>query len=60
MTMLFVFVIMGATDEWVQAAFAPIQIGLALTMTIPASIPVTNTSVSPARSRHGRFRMKCN
>ena len=50
MTMLFVFVIMGATDEWVPAGLAPIPIGLALTLIILASIPVTNTSVNPARS----------
>lgn len=50
MTTLFVFVIMGATDEWVPAGLAPIPIGLALTLIILASIPVTNTSVNPARS----------
>ena len=50
MTMLFVFAIMGATDEWVPAGLAPIPIGLALTLIILASIPVTNTSVNPARS----------
>jgi aquaporin Z len=50
MTMLFVFVIMGATDQRVPAGFAPIPIGLALTLIILVSIPVTNTSVNPARS----------
>jgi aquaporin Z len=47
----FVFVIMGATDiTRVPAAFAPISIGLALTLIHLVSIPVTNTSVNPARS----------
>jgi glycerol uptake facilitator-like aquaporin len=52
--MLFAFVIMGATDEWVPAGLAPIPIGLALTLIILASIPVTNTSVNPARSTWSR------
>jgi aquaporin Z len=50
MTMLFVFVIMGATDQRVPAGFGPIPIGLALTLIILVGIPVTNTSVNPARS----------
>lgn len=43
-------VIMGATDERAPAGFAPIAIGLALTLIHLISIPVTNTSVNPARS----------
>src|SRR5260370_35557709 len=50
MAMVFVFVIMGATGELVPGGLAPIPIGLALTMIILARIPVTNTSVNPARS----------
>jgi len=50
MTMMFLFVIMGATDERVPAGFAPIPIGLVLTLIHLISIPVTNTSVNPARS----------
>jgi aquaporin Z len=47
----FLFVIMGATDPArAQAGFAPIAIGLALTLIHLVSIPVTNTSVNPARS----------
>jgi aquaporin Z len=46
----FLFVIMGATDRRVPAGFAPIAIGLALTLIHLISIPVTNTSVNPARS----------
>ena len=46
----FLFVIMGATDSRVPAGFAPIAIGLALTLIHLISIPVTNTSVNPARS----------
>ena len=50
LTAMFVIVIMGATDERAQAGFAPIAIGLALTLIHLISIPVTNTSVNPARS----------
>jgi len=50
MTMFFLFIIMGATDKRAPAGFAPIAIGLALTLIHLISIPVTNTSVNPARS----------
>lgn len=50
MTGLFLFVIMGATDLRAPAGFAPIAIGLCLTLIHLISIPVTNTSVNPARS----------
>jgi aquaporin Z len=50
MTFFFVLVIMGATDGRAPAGFAPIAIGLALTLIHLVSIPVTNTSVNPARS----------
>lgn len=50
MTMMFLFVIMGATDKRAPAGFAPIPIGLVLTLIHLISIPVTNTSVNPARS----------
>jgi aquaporin Z len=50
MTMMFLMVIMGATDERAPAGFAPIAIGLCLTLIHLISIPVTNTSVNPARS----------
>ncbi len=50
MTAVFLFVIMGATDSRAPAGFAPIAIGLALTLIHLISIPVTNTSVNPARS----------
>ncbi len=50
MTMMFLFVIMGATDSRAPAGFAPIAIGLCLTLIHLISIPVTNTSVNPARS----------
>jgi aquaporin Z len=50
MTLIFLFVIMGATDKHVPAGFAPIPIGLVLTLIHLISIPVTNTSVNPARS----------
>jgi aquaporin Z len=46
----FIWVIMGATDERAPKGFAPIAIGLALTLIHLISIPVTNTSVNPARS----------
>jgi len=50
MTMMFLFIIMGATHGNAPAGFAPLAIGLALVMIHLASIPVTNTSVNPARS----------
>jgi aquaporin Z len=50
MTMFFLLVILGATDQRAPAGFAPIAIGLALTLIHLISIPVTNTSVNPARS----------
>lgn len=50
LTMMFLFVIMGATDRRAPAGFAPIAIGLCLTLIHLISIPVTNTSVNPARS----------
>lgn len=50
MTGVFLFVIMGATDARVPKGFAPIAIGLCLTLIHLISIPVTNTSVNPARS----------
>ncbi|WP_439147204.1 aquaporin Z [Vibrio sp.] len=50
MTMMFLFVIMGATDSKAPAGFTPIAIGLCLTLIHLISIPVTNTSVNPARS----------
>ncbi|MBT5185546.1 MAG: aquaporin Z [Kordiimonadaceae bacterium] len=50
MTMMFLLVIMGATDKRAPAGFAPIAIGLCLTLIHLISIPVTNTSVNPARS----------
>ncbi len=50
MTMMFLFIIMGATDKRAPQGFAPIPIGLALTLIHLISIPVTNTSVNPARS----------
>jgi len=50
MTMFFLLVIMGSTDKRAPQGFAPIAIGLALTLIHLISIPVTNTSVNPARS----------
>lgn len=50
LTAVFLFVIMGATDGRAPAGFAPIAIGLCLTLIHLVSIPVTNTSVNPARS----------
>jgi aquaporin Z len=50
MTMMFLFVILGATDKKAPQGFAPIAIGLCLTLIHLISIPVTNTSVNPARS----------
>ncbi len=50
LTGMFLFIIMGATDKRAPAGFAPIAIGLGLTLIHLISIPVTNTSVNPARS----------
>ena len=50
MTMVFLFVIMGSTHGKAPVGFAPLAIGLTLTMIHLVSIPVTNTSVNPARS----------
>jgi aquaporin Z len=50
MTAFFLIVILGATDKRAPAGFAPIAIGFALTLIHLISIPVTNTSVNPARS----------
>jgi aquaporin Z len=50
MTAFFLIVILGATDKRAPAGFAPIAIGLCLTLIHLISIPVTNTSVNPARS----------
>ena len=50
LTMFFLIVIMGATDRRAPQGLAPVAIGLALTLIHLISIPVTNTSVNPARS----------
>src|ERR1700752_1157640 len=50
MTFMFLLIILGATDERAPQGFAPIAIGLGLTLIHLISIPVTNTSVNPARS----------
>lgn len=50
MTFMFLVVILGATDKRAPAGFAPLAIGLCLTLIHLISIPVTNTSVNPARS----------
>ncbi|WP_209503607.1 MULTISPECIES: aquaporin Z [unclassified Ruegeria] len=50
MTAFFILIILGATSDKAPAGFAPIAIGLALTLIHLISIPVTNTSVNPARS----------
>ncbi|MDY0058851.1 MAG: aquaporin Z [Myxococcota bacterium] len=50
MTAMFLLIILGATDKAAPAGFAPIAIGLGLTLIHLISIPVTNTSVNPARS----------
>jgi aquaporin Z len=50
LTLMFLFVILGATDSRAPAGFGPIAIGLCLTLIHLISIPVTNTSVNPARS----------
>jgi aquaporin Z len=50
MTFMFLIIILGATDERAPQGFAPLAIGLGLTLIHLVSIPVTNTSVNPARS----------
>jgi aquaporin Z len=50
MTMMFLLIILGATDSRAPKGFAPLAIGLGLTLIHLISIPVTNTSVNPARS----------
>ena len=50
LTAIFLIVILGSTDKRAPAGFAPIAVGLALTLIHLISIPVTNTSVNPARS----------
>ena len=50
LTMMFLFIIMGSTHGKAPAGFAPVAIGLALTLIHLVSIPITNTSVNPARS----------
>jgi aquaporin Z len=50
LTMMFLFIILGAIDPRAHKGFAPIAVGLALTLIHLISIPVTNTSVNPARS----------
>jgi aquaporin Z len=50
LTVFFLIIILGSTDKRAPAGFAPIAIGLALTLIHLISIPVTNTSVNPARS----------
>jgi aquaporin Z len=50
MTMMFLIIILGATDKRAPQGFAPVAIGLGLTLIHLISIPVTNTSVNPARS----------
>jgi len=50
MTMMFLIIILGATDTRAPQGFAPLAIGLGLTLIHLISIPVTNTSVNPARS----------
>lgn len=50
LTLFFLIIILGSTDKRAPAGFAPIAIGLALTLIHLISIPVTNTSVNPARS----------
>ena len=50
MTMMFLIIILGATDKRAPQGFAPLAIGLGLTLIHLISIPVTNTSVNPARS----------
>ena len=50
LTFMFLMIILGATDQRAPKGFAPIAIGLGLTLIHLISIPVTNTSVNPARS----------
>lgn len=50
LTFMFLIIILGATDKRASQGFAPIAIGLALTLIHLIGIPVTNTSVNPARS----------
>ncbi len=50
LTLVFLFIIMGSTDKRAPQGFAPLAIGLGLTLIHLISIPVTNTSVNPARS----------
>jgi aquaporin Z len=50
MTFMFLMIILGSTSKRAPAGFAPIAIGLGLTLIHLISIPVTNTSVNPARS----------
>ena len=50
MTMMFLLIILGSTDKRAPQGFAPVAIGLGLTLIHLISIPVTNTSVNPARS----------
>jgi len=50
LTMMFVFIIMGSTHGKAPVGFAPLTIGLGLTLIHLVSIPITNTSVNPARS----------
>ena len=50
LTLMFLFVIMGSTHSRAPVGFAPIAIGLCLTLIHLISIPITNTSVNPARS----------
>jgi aquaporin Z len=50
LTLVFLYIILGSTDRRAPAGFAPIAIGLGLTLIHLVSIPVTNTSVNPARS----------
>ncbi len=50
MTIMFLLIILGATDKRAPQGFAPLAIGLGLTIIHLISIPVTNTSVNPARS----------
>jgi len=50
MTFMFLIIILGATDKRALQGFAPLAIGLGLTLIHRISIPITNTSVNPARS----------
>jgi len=50
LTLFFLLIIMGGTDKRAPAGFAPLAIGLSLTLIHLISIPITNTSVNPARS----------